>query len=152
MPRHPRTAVGQLADGRLVLVVVDGRSRGYSVGMTNFELAQTLMRLGAVTAMALDGGGSTTIAFDGTLLNRPSTPASGRSRSRCPRLQRRLRAAAVEPVLSPNGDGVAETQTLAYKLVRPSTVTVTLVGAGRLGRLQQRPSASRARAPSALPA
>ena len=45
-PRNPRTAVGQRADGRILLVVVDGRQPGYSVGMTNFELAQTLVRLG----------------------------------------------------------------------------------------------------------
>ena len=50
-PRHPRTAVGQLADGRILLVVVDGRRPGYSVGMTNFELAQALVRLGAVTRL-----------------------------------------------------------------------------------------------------
>ena len=46
-PAHAR--VGQRADGRILLVVVDGRRPGYSVGMTNFELAQTLVRLGAVT-------------------------------------------------------------------------------------------------------
>ena len=47
-------------------------SPGTRSGMTNFELAQALVRLGAVTGMALDSGGSTTMAFDGTLLNRPS--------------------------------------------------------------------------------
>jgi hypothetical protein len=40
--------------------------------MTNWELAQAMVRLGAVTASALDGGGSTAMAFDGKLLNRPS--------------------------------------------------------------------------------
>ncbi len=70
--RAPRSAVGQRADGRVVLVAVDGRQPGYSVGLTNFELAQALVRLGAVTGMALDGGGSTTMAFDGRLLSRPS--------------------------------------------------------------------------------
>src|SRR3970282_488477 len=71
-PRHPRTAVGQLADGRVLLVAVDGRQAGYSVGMTTFEMAQSLVRLGVVSGMALDGGGSTTLAFEGTVLNRPS--------------------------------------------------------------------------------
>ena len=52
-PRAARTGVGQLADGRILLVVADGRRPGYSVGMTNFELAQTLVRLGAVTGSAL---------------------------------------------------------------------------------------------------
>ena len=72
-PRHPRTAVGQLADGRILMVVVDGRRPGYSVGMTNFELAQALVRLGAVNASALDGGGSSAMAFNGSLLSRPSS-------------------------------------------------------------------------------
>ena len=70
--RHPRTGIGQLADGRIVMVAVDGRQPGYSTGLTNFELALTMMRLGCVTASALDAGGSTTMAFDGKLLNRPS--------------------------------------------------------------------------------
>ena len=78
VPRTPRTAVGQLADGRILFVATDGRQPGYSVGMTNFELAQTLVRLGAVTGSAFDAGGSTTLAFDGTLLNRPSDPRGER--------------------------------------------------------------------------
>ena len=64
-PRGPRTAVGQKADGSILFVATDGRQPGYSVGMTNFELAQTLVRLGAVRGMALDGGGSSTLAFEG---------------------------------------------------------------------------------------
>ena len=94
-PRGPRTAVGQRADGGIVFVDDDGRQPGYSVGMTNFELAQTLVRLGAVRGMALDGGGSSTIAFEGTVLNSPS---DGRERADLDRAHapvlRRLRAAA----------------------------------------------------------
>ena len=63
--RGPRSAVGQRADGAVLFVATDGRQPGYSVGMTNFELAQALVRLGAVRGMALDGGGSSTLAFDG---------------------------------------------------------------------------------------
>ena len=58
--RNSRSGVGQTADGRIVLVVADGRQPGYSAGLTNFELALTMMRLGCVTASALDSGGSTT--------------------------------------------------------------------------------------------
>ena len=50
-PRGPRTAVGQRADGGIVFVTTDGRQPGFSVGMTNFELAQTLVRYGAVRGM-----------------------------------------------------------------------------------------------------
>jgi len=136
LARNPRTAVGQLADGRIILVVVDGRQPGYSVGMTNFDLAQALVRLGAVTASGLDGGGSSTMAFDGTLLNRPSDPAGERAVSEgLFVLYGGVYAPPpTEPVLSPNGDGVAETQTLAYELVRPARVTATLTGPDRVPR------------------
>jgi hypothetical protein len=127
-PRAPRTAVGQLADGRILLVTVDGRQPGYSVGMTNFELAQTLVRLGAMTGMALDSGGSTTIAFDGAVLNRPS---DGRERNISTALMLVYAGVYALPlstdVMSPNSDGVGESQRLGFKVVRPSTVTSSLV-------------------------
>jgi Phosphodiester glycosidase/FlgD Ig-like domain len=126
--RAPRSAVGQLADGRIVLVAVDGREPGYSVGMTNFELAQALVRLGARTGMALDSGGSTTMAFDGTLLNRPS---DGNERRISTALLFEYQGVFVpEPpaLVSPNGDGVDDTPDLGYRVFRPSTVTVTLRG------------------------
>ena len=130
--RNPRTAVGQTADGRILLVAVDGRQPGYSTGLTNFELALLMMRLGAVTASALDAGGSTTMAFDGKLLNRPSDPGGERA------VAEALLVfyygvqvpALADPVLSPNGDGVADTEAFSYKLVRPATVSASLVGPG----------------------
>jgi hypothetical protein len=130
LSRNPRTAVGQLADGRIVLLVVDGRQPGYSVGMTNFELAQTLVRLGAVTGSGLDAGGSSTMAFDGALLNKPSDPGGERAVSEGLFVLYTgvYVAPPTEGVLSPNGDAVAEVQGLAYKLVRPSNVVVSLVG------------------------
>ncbi|MFE0104665.1 phosphodiester glycosidase family protein [Streptomyces sp. NPDC059009] len=70
--RLPRTAVGTAPDGRLVLVAVDGRSPGHSVGATLHELAGVLRWLGATDALALDGGGSTTMIADGELVNRPT--------------------------------------------------------------------------------
>jgi hypothetical protein len=129
-PRNPRTAVGQLADGRIVMVAVDGRRSGYSVGVSTFELAQQLVRLGAVTGTALDSGGSTTMAFNGKLLNRPSDPGGERAVSDSLDVfyYGVVIPQAPKPVLSPNGDGVAETQTLTYKLVRPATVTASLIG------------------------
>jgi hypothetical protein len=127
-PRNPRTAIGQLADGRIRLVVVDGRRAGYSVGMTNFELAQTLVRLGAVTGSAFDAGGSSTLAFNGELLNRPSDPGGERPTSTSLQLAYYgVYAPAPQPVISPNGDGVDEVQrALTYKVVRPSNVTAML--------------------------
>src|SRR5207302_4317373 len=62
--RDPRTSIGQRADGGLVIVAADGRRRGWSVGISNWDLALTLQRYGCVTGFALDSGGSTTVAFD----------------------------------------------------------------------------------------
>lgn len=70
--RQPRTAVGVTADDRLLLVVVDGRQPGYSVGMTLRELADLMKSLGAQNAINLDGGGSTTMWVNGMVANRPS--------------------------------------------------------------------------------
>jgi exopolysaccharide biosynthesis protein len=70
--RHPRTAVAKLKDGKFLMVTVDGRQPGVSVGMSLQELAEYLLSLGAVDAMNLDGGGSTTMYLDGKVVNTPS--------------------------------------------------------------------------------
>jgi hypothetical protein len=136
--RHPRSAVGQTADGRVVLLAIDGRQPGYSVGMTNFELALALMRFGVVTGAALDGGGSTTMAYDGKVLNRPS---DGSERAVAEALLIHyygVHAAELNgAVLSPNGDGVGEELAFRYKVVRPSTVTVSLLGPDGVPRLRE---------------
>jgi len=67
--RHPRAALG-LADGRLVAVACDGRSRR-DAGLTLEELAHLLAGLGCHTALNLDGGGSTSLISGGRLRNRP---------------------------------------------------------------------------------
>ena len=70
--RHPRTAVAKLKDGKFLMVTVDGRQPGISVGMNLQELAEYLFNLGATDAMNLDGGGSTTMYLDGKVVNTPS--------------------------------------------------------------------------------
>lgn len=70
--RHPRTAVAKLKDGNFLMITVDGRQPGVSVGMNLYELADYLMTLGATDAMNLDGGGSTTMFLDGKVVNKPS--------------------------------------------------------------------------------
>jgi exopolysaccharide biosynthesis protein len=69
---QPRTAVGVIDENHLVFVVVDGRSPGYSEGVTLNELADIMTGLGATTAYNLDGGGSSTMYFDGEVINQPS--------------------------------------------------------------------------------
>jgi hypothetical protein len=130
LPRNPRTAVGQLGNGRLLMVAVDGRS-AWSAGVTNSQLARLMAKLGARTAIALDSGGSTTMAFDGRVLNRPSDPGGERAvgdalmvfyygiYARPPRTH----------VYSPNGDGVLDLQKLYAKVVRRSQVRLKLVRA-----------------------
>ena len=68
---QPRTAVGVIDDNHLVFVVVDGRSPGYSKGVTLTGLADIMIGLGATTAYNLDGGGSSTMYFNGALVNNP---------------------------------------------------------------------------------
>jgi hypothetical protein len=143
-PREPRAGVGQTADGRILLVAVDGRQPGYSSGLTNFELALTMMRLGCVTASALDSGGSTTMAFDGKLLNRPSDRGGERAVAEALTLLYYGVYAPTPPsrVVSPNEDGIDDAQALVYRLVRPSTVTATASGPG--GAVVQLDAGSRA--------
>jgi hypothetical protein len=73
----PRTAIGINRNGRwLYIVVVDGRQPFYSEGATFGELADILIKFGANYAMALDGGGSSTMVIEGedgepVILNSP---------------------------------------------------------------------------------
>ncbi|MBQ8829970.1 MAG: phosphodiester glycosidase family protein [Oscillospiraceae bacterium] len=76
--RHSRTCVGVTADGKVVMMSLDGRQEPFSCGGTMHELAQIMLEQGCVAAINLDGGGSTTFAArqegenDVTIVNRPS--------------------------------------------------------------------------------
>jgi hypothetical protein len=76
--RNPRTLAGVTPEGTLLLVAVDGRQPGYSVGASFEESARIMQALGAEEAVNLDGGGSTTITIGEELMNRPSDPAGER--------------------------------------------------------------------------
>ena len=71
--REPRTAIGQLGPLHYLLFVVDAVRADNEVigGMTFSTLADTLVELGCVTAYNLDGGGSTTLYFNGEVINEP---------------------------------------------------------------------------------
>jgi hypothetical protein len=86
--RHPRTMVGIAAGGRrLLLITIDGRQPGYSVGTTNRESAAIALALGATEALNLDGGGSTAMAVARArgetvtyeVVNKPSDPQGERA-------------------------------------------------------------------------
>lgn len=78
LSRQPRTAIGLTQEGKLVLVVCDGRNKRGSVGYTLSELADKLISLGCVEGINLDGGGSSTfVGKDAEVLNMPSdTPGT----------------------------------------------------------------------------
>ena len=127
--RDPRTAIGQRADGTIVMLAVDGRRPGWSIGITNWDLAQTLVHYGCVTGFALDSGGSTTLAFDGKVLNRPSDSSGERSVGEALVIAYTgVYVPPLAPTLSPNADGVGDVESLSYKVVRPSTVSAKVIG------------------------
>lgn len=65
----PRTMIGQKQDSTWLFVVVDGRGCNDSVGMTLCETGKLMKELGAYNAVELDGGGSSTMVFNGYMLN-----------------------------------------------------------------------------------
>lgn len=70
--RNPCTLAGVTASGKLLLVTVDGRRPGWSVGASFRESALIMRSLGAIDAVNLDGGGSTTLSINQQLVNRLS--------------------------------------------------------------------------------
>jgi Phosphodiester glycosidase len=70
--RHPRTMVGVDRSGEIWLVTVDGRQPWLSLGMTFAELQRLAARIGLVSALNLDGGGSTTMVVERWIVNHPS--------------------------------------------------------------------------------
>jgi hypothetical protein len=138
LPPDARTAVAQLRDGRILFYAAD-RGRG-STGLTIAEVARDLHRRGAVTAMAFDSGGSTSVALNGRLLNQP---ADGVERPVGNQLvyfvgdrRHRQPIARVRVGERPRG---ARVPTLSYTMVRPARVSVSLVDPdGRLWSVSTR--------------
>src|SRR5436190_1124964 len=127
--RDPRTAIGQRADGTITMVAVDGRRPGWSIGITNWDLAQTLVRYRCMSGFALDSGGSTTVAFDGKVLNRPSDTSGERPVGEALVIgYTGVLVPQLQPTLSPNGDDDFDSELLKLKLVRPSTISANVVG------------------------
>jgi hypothetical protein len=97
--------------------------------MTNYELAAALARLGVRTAMGLGTGPSASMAFDGTLLTRPTADTEQQISDALFFSYNGVYAApSSSTTLSPNGDGVDDVQTFTYKLVRASQVSAAVVG------------------------
>ncbi len=68
---NPRTAIGIMDNLHYIMVVSDGRTKE-SKGLTLYDLAAFMKRLGVITAYNLDGGGSATMYFNGNVINNPT--------------------------------------------------------------------------------
>lgn len=83
LTRHPRTAIG-IKGGQVVMVTVDGRQKGFSDGMTLYELAEYMLGQGIENALNLDGGGSTAMIVrkQGDISSKlVNSPSDGRERA-----------------------------------------------------------------------
>ncbi len=69
---HPRTAIGYTKEGKLIVLVIEGRNPGVAAGATLTETAAILVQLGCVEALNLDGGGSSCLLINGRETIRPS--------------------------------------------------------------------------------
>lgn len=82
-PTYPQVAIATCAENRLIFFVADGRQPEHSVGMSYGEVATLLHELGAVEAVALDGGGSATLVLADGIDQEPhvvNRPSDGRER------------------------------------------------------------------------
>ena len=72
MSSNPRTAIGIIDENRYIIVVSDGRT-SESEGLSLYQLAEVMKSYGVKTAYNLDGGGSSTLYFNGQVINKPTT-------------------------------------------------------------------------------
>ncbi|MBL6538770.1 phosphodiester glycosidase family protein [Streptococcus suis] len=72
MSSNPRTAIGIIDENHYIIVVADGRT-SESEGLSLYQLAEVMQQYGATTAYNLDGGGSSTLYFNGQVINNPTT-------------------------------------------------------------------------------
>lgn len=72
MTSNPRTAIGIIDDLHYVMIVSDGRT-SESTGLSLYQLATFMQSLGVTTGYNLDGGGSSTMYFNGEIVNNPTT-------------------------------------------------------------------------------
>jgi hypothetical protein len=134
-PLRQRSAVGQRADGTILLVTTEGPEQG-SRGVSVAEQAALMAELGAVDAMALDSGGSAIMVVDDDLV----TPWSS-ERAITTALAVFYRGVSLAPLpserLSPNGDRVADTLTAEVRTPVAGQLSVTLErrGGGAVGQV-----------------
>lgn len=77
--RNPRCILGYYEPGHYCIVMIDGRQKGYSIGMNFKEMIDLSLRLGLTEAYNLDGGASAIMVFNGEIINRPSGSGDARN-------------------------------------------------------------------------
>ncbi|MCY7084820.1 phosphodiester glycosidase family protein [Streptococcus oralis] len=75
MSSNPRTAIGIIDENHYIIVVSDGRT-SESKGLSLYQMAEVMKSYGVKTAYNLDGGGSSTLYFNGQVINKPTTGGS----------------------------------------------------------------------------
>lgn len=76
---QPRTVIGQRSDKSIIFLVIDGRHGFMKMGATLPEAQQLMKQLGAVNAVCMDGGGSSTMYYNGEVINKPSSATGERA-------------------------------------------------------------------------
>lgn len=76
MQSNPRTAIGQIGENHYMIIVADGRTEE-SEGLSLYELAEVFQNAGTSVAYNLDGGGSSTLWFNGQVINQPTEKGTG---------------------------------------------------------------------------
>ena len=72
MSSNPRTAIGIIDENHYIIIVSDGRT-SESEGLSLYQMAEIMKSYGVKTAYNLDGGGSSTLYFNGQVINKPTT-------------------------------------------------------------------------------
>ena len=72
MASNPRTAIGIIDENHYIIIVSDGRT-SESQGLSLYEMAEVMKSYDVKTAYNLDGGGSSTMYFNGQVINKPTT-------------------------------------------------------------------------------
>lgn len=72
MSSNPRTAIGIIDENHYIIIVSDGRT-SESEGLSIYQMAEIMKSYGVKTAYNLDGGGSSTLYFNGQVINKPTT-------------------------------------------------------------------------------
>ncbi len=80
---QPRTLIGITNDNQLVLMIVDGRNSNISAGVTGKQAGDLMSEAGCIYAFYLDGGASSTMVYNGELINRPSEDGEEREIAHC---------------------------------------------------------------------